>query len=73
MNLNIQKVRDILNNYGITGIQFSRRFGIHSSYVYNALNGNVVPGRKFFAAWAKFCKLYELNFLDYIDFDEDDY
>lgn len=71
MNLNIEKARDILNKYGISGTEFAQRFGIHRSYVYNAMNGVATPGRKFFAAWAKFCKLFGLDFLDFIIFDEE--
>lgn len=72
MNLNIQKAKETLNKYNISGTDFAARFGIHRSYVYNAMNGNVTPGRKFFAAWAKFCRLFGLNFLDYIEFDDED-
>lgn len=71
MNLNIQKAKEVLEKYEISGTDFAARFGIHRSYVYNAMNGTVTPGRKFFAAWAKFCKLFDLNFLDFIIFDED--
>lgn len=73
MNLNIKKAREILCRYNITSSDFAARFGIHRSYVYNALNGTATPGRKFFAAWAKFCRLFELDFLDFIDFEEDTY
>ena len=72
MNLNIQKAKETLNKYNISGTDFAARFGIHRSYVYNAMNGNATPGRKFFAAWAKFCRLFGLNFLDYIEFDDED-
>lgn len=73
MNLNIKKAKEILCKYNITSSDFAARFGIHRSYVYNALNGTATPGRKFFAAWAKFCRLFELDFLDFIDFEEDTY
>ncbi len=73
MNLNMQKVKQALEENNVTGTQFAIRFGIHRSFVYNAMSGAVTPGRKFFAAWAKFCKVFELNFLDFIDFEEDDY
>lgn len=73
MNLNIKKAREILCKYNISSSDFAARFGIHRSYVYNALNGVATPGRKFFAAWAKFCRLFELDFLDFIDFEDDIY
>lgn len=71
MNLNIKKAKETLYKYNITSSDFATRFGIHRSYVYNTLNGVATPGRKFFAAWAKFCRLFGLNFLDFIDFEDD--
>lgn len=71
MNLDVKKAKKVLDNYGITGSEFALRFGIHRSYVYNTMNGTATAGRKFFAAWAKFCKLFGLEFLDFIIFDED--
>ena len=70
MNLNVTKVKQTLDALRISKNDFSIKFGIHRSYLYNVLNGTVVAGRKFFAAWAKFCNLFELNFIDYFDFDD---
>ncbi|MBP3348548.1 MAG: helix-turn-helix transcriptional regulator [Clostridia bacterium] len=70
MLLDISKAREALFNCGISYADFAKRFGIHRSYLYNAMNGIATPGRKFFAAWARFCRLYELDFLDFIIFDE---
>lgn len=68
MELDIEKVKDTLQSEGVSYSDFAKKFGIHRSYVYNAISGAAVPGRKFFAAWANFCRLYELNFLDYVIF-----
>ena len=70
MKLDIKKAKEVLEKYNISGTDFALRFGIHRSYVYNAMNGTVTPGRKFFAAWAKLCKLYELDFIDFIIFED---
>lgn len=70
MNLNMNKVKEILEKEGISNSDFAKRFGIHRSYVYNAISGVAVPGRKFFAAWASFCKIYGLNFMDFIVFND---
>ncbi len=69
MRLDMMKVKSILDKEGISNSDFAKRFGIHRSYVYNAISGAATPGRKFFAAWASFCRIYGLNFLDFIIFD----
>ena len=68
MELDVEKVKETLENEGISYTDFAKKFGIHRSYVYNAISGAAVPGRKFFAAWASFCRLYGLDFLDYVIF-----
>ncbi len=70
MELDMKKVKEILDAENISYNDFAIKFGIHRSFIYNAVNGAATPGRKFFAAWARFCKLYELNFLDYIIFHD---
>lgn len=70
MNLDMVKVKAILDKEGISNSDFAKRFGIHRSYVYNAISGAAIPGRKFFAAWACFCKIYGLDFLDFIIFTD---
>lgn len=70
MNLNMKKVKEIMKKEGISNSDFAKRFGIHRSYVYNAISGVAIPGRKFFAAWASFCKIYGLNFMDFIEFND---
>ncbi len=72
MRLDTEKAKTVLEENEVTLNDFAMRFGIHRSYAYNVMNGTVEAGRKFFAAWAKFCRLFELDFLSFFIFDEDD-
>ena len=72
MNLDVKKAKMEFEKSGLTPTQFSKLFGIHRSYVYNTFSVAAVPGRKFFAAWAKFCAEFELNFFDFFVFDNPD-
>ena len=70
MRLNISKAKKALFEADLSYADFATRYGIHRSYLYNAFDGVAMPGRKFFGAWAKFCKDYNLDFLDFFIFED---
>lgn len=70
MRIDVKKVNEALLKSGISYDGFAEKFGIHRTYVYNVVNGIAEPGRKFFGAWYKFCKAYELDFMGFFIFDD---
>lgn len=70
MRLDIAMVKAALFKCGRQYRDIAKQYGIHFSYIYNAVSGKAEPGRKFFGFWARFCRDNNLDFLDFVIFED---
>jgi hypothetical protein len=69
MELNKEKVFELMNKYcGGNYNRFARTLGVDPAHLYRFINTGVGGGKKLVGAIMKFCKEYNLDFEDYIQF-----
>lgn len=70
MRLNVAKLRGALVQSEMSYRQIAEKYGISRAFLYRTMNGDGEPGRKFLGFMLKFCRDYDLNFMDFVILDD---
>lgn len=67
MNLNREKLKELMETYCNNYNRFAREMGVDPSHLYRFLNTGVGGGTKLIGGVIKFCKAKQLKYEEYID------